>query len=647
MPVRSPLVALEGPFSGFSGFQPRRMIPVAGTALVVGCLAAANGGYFPTSWGWALLLLSLAMVWCLALDVAVRPSRLEATFVVGLLGVAFWSGVSAAWSPATDAFAEVARSLVYVVGAAVAVMAARRSPALVLGGALTGAAAAAAFALGTRLFPRHVGGYDVVAADRLSRPVGYWNGLGLLCVLSILLALALALHGRRSAAATAGVVPLLAVTLYFTFSRASWIALAAGIGFAIALSRRRVQFSLFLVSIGVPSALGVWLASRSSGLTHQHAAVHRAAQEGQRLAVVLAGLMLASSALGWATFRVTEKITVPFRVDRMYALALAVVMILVACFGIANAGGPSAAGHRAWRAFNATPPKTNGDLRKRLFSFSGNGRVYTWRAALKDFRAHPLVGSGAGSYESYWLSHRRNSLKVRDAHSLYLETSAELGAVGIILLLVGLGAPLLAALRAREHVLVPSVTGAYVAFLLHAGVDWDWELPAVTLLAIACGAAILVCGRESPSTPLPALSRYALGLAAAGLATLGFIWLAGNMLLTESSNAAQSANWGSAEQRARQASRWLPWSSQPWEQVGEAELSQGRSVAAEDDFRRAIAKDSRDWNLWLDLARATTGVRRRSALEVASMLNPRSPEIAAFRSDLDGLLGITITAENP
>jgi hypothetical protein len=36
-----------------------------------------------------------------------------------------------------------------------------------------------------------------------------------------------------------------------------------------------------------------------------------------------------------------------------------------------------------------------------------------------------------------------------------------------------------------------AAAGAYVAFLFHAGVDWDWEMPAVTVAGLACGVALM------------------------------------------------------------------------------------------------------------------------------------------------------------
>ena len=120
-----------------------------------------------------------------------------------------------------------------------------------------------------------------------------------------------------------------------------------------------------------------------------------------------------------------------------------------------------------------------------------------WRAALNEYRAHPALGDGAGAFGGYWLQHPSADPGVqgtRDAHSLYIETLAELGPFGLALLLIALGAPLAALPRARSPA-VPAAAGAYVAYLVHAGVDWDWEMPAVTLAALLCGAAVLAASR--------------------------------------------------------------------------------------------------------------------------------------------------------
>ena len=74
--------------------------------------------------------------------------------------------------------------------------------------------------------------------------------------------------------------------------------------------------------------------------------------------------------------------------------------------------------------------------------------------AAADVSDHPLLGSGAGSFDDYWLEHRSFPAYVRDAHNLYLETAAELGIVGLALLPMALGTPLVAAVRGRDRRLV-------------------------------------------------------------------------------------------------------------------------------------------------------------------------------------------------
>jgi O-antigen ligase len=123
-----------------------------------------------------------------------------------------------------------------------------------------------------------------------------------------------------------------------------------------------------------------------------------------------------------------------------------------------------------------------------------------WRVALEDARTHVVVGSGAGTFDDFWYAHRPRALSVRDAHSLYVETLAELGPVGLLFLLAALLPPLAAAVAARSNPAAVAAAGGYATFLVHAGLDWDWEMPATTLAALACGAALLAAARPSPGS---------------------------------------------------------------------------------------------------------------------------------------------------
>ncbi|HEX4745415.1 MAG TPA: O-antigen ligase family protein [Gaiellaceae bacterium] len=118
-----------------------------------------------------------------------------------------------------------------------------------------------------------------------------------------------------------------------------------------------------------------------------------------------------------------------------------------------------------------------------------------WRVAISNAAEHPLTGTGAGTFDDLWLAGRPIPVFVRDAHSLYLETAAELGLVGVALLLGALLTPLVAAAGARRDPVVSTAAAGYVTFLVHAGLDWDWEMPVTVLAGLACAAVLLVSRR--------------------------------------------------------------------------------------------------------------------------------------------------------
>ncbi|MGH3070683.1 MAG: O-antigen ligase family protein, partial [Gaiellaceae bacterium] len=183
-----------------------------------------------------------------------------------------------------------------------------------------------------------------------------------------------------------------------------------------------------------------------------------------------------------------------------------------------------------------------------------------WRVALEEAAGEPVLGSGAGTWVRAWLERRDEAFPARDAHGLYLETLSELGPLGLALVLTALGVPLVAAYRARREPLVPVAAGAYAAFVLHAGVDWDLELTSVALAGIACGAVLLgAAGRERIRLPrAPALVTLG-AVALAGAASL-----AGNAYVESAARALRAGDASAAEPRAERATQLAPWSAEAW-----------------------------------------------------------------------------------
>jgi hypothetical protein len=598
-------------------------------------LAAAQGGYFPTSWGWA----SVPLLWAVAIALIVREhvrlSTSERFLIAALAALAGWIALSSAWSVApAQTVLELERVLVYVAAVSAVLLLSRgRSAGRVLGGLLAAILLISTFSLLTRLVPDRIGVYDPAAVYRLSQPIGYWNGLGIFAVMGALIAFGFAAraHTVWARATSAGALVVLLPTLYFTFGRAAWIALAAGLVIAVAVDPGRLQLIAALLVLAPLPAVAVLLASRESGLTHAGTPLARAAEDGHRvaLAIVLLGAANVVLAVAFAWF--ARRIEVPPTLRVVFAAAVGLVVAVAIASAFVRYGGPATLAKKGYETFKAPPPHSTGNLNNRLLSFSGNGRADLWRLGWDEAKGDPVLGAGAGTYERYFLRHQppRGS-RVRDAHSLYLETLAELGPIGLAILVAVLVTPLAILSRARRHPLVPAAAGAYVAYLVHTGVDWDWELPAVTLAGLLCGSAILLFARRSRAPePLSPPTRFAG--AAAAVITAGFaaVALIGNAALGRSDTAREKGNLARAATEARRARTLMPWSPRPWEALGQAQLAAGLLPDARRSFRKAISMDDGDWHSWYELSGATTGPAQRGALRRAVALYPRSGLLAS------------------
>jgi O-antigen ligase len=118
--------------------------------------------------------------------------------------------------------------------------------------------------------------------------------------------------------------------------------------------------------------------------------------------------------------------------------------------------------------------------------------------AISSWADNPIHGLGSGGFQVEWLKQRDRVDKSGDAHSLYLETLAELGVAGFVFLMAFLFGT--AAAVVRLHRVAPgpatALAGGLAAWAVHAGLDWDWEMPAVTLPALMLGAAAIAWSEE-------------------------------------------------------------------------------------------------------------------------------------------------------
>src|SRR5690349_17174486 len=107
---------------------------VAGVAIALVSVAAANGGYLPTSWGWA----SLAFAWAALIALVVgRDHGLTvegAVFLAATFAVTAWTFLSVIWSrDVGSSVLEGERALVYFSAIGALLVLARGRTTLLLG----------------------------------------------------------------------------------------------------------------------------------------------------------------------------------------------------------------------------------------------------------------------------------------------------------------------------------------------------------------------------------------------------------------------------------------------------------------------------------------------------------------------------------
>ena len=237
------------------------------------------------------------------------------------------------------------------------------------------------------------------------------------------------------------------------------------------------------------------------------------------------------------------------RIPRTAAIAAAIVLAVAA----AALAKPVAARF-------AAPAPDERDAR-RLVELSGHGRTQLWRTAWHEGRDHPLLGGGAGSWPRAYISETHSLAGPANAHSLYLETFAELGVVGLALVL---GFVVLVLVRGRAE---PAALAVFVAFSVQAAADWDWQLPAATLPAIICAGALARRGPPLRAPTLAAAVALAIGL---GTGAHGV-------------GAALLENGIHSQERARTAARLLPYDARPY-----AVFPADRALACRIDAREPV-----------------------------------------------------------
>ena len=613
-------------------------VGLAAAAIVVAA-NASEGGYFSQSWGWIALAFLVPVGVALILGVVEAPGPLRAAFavLVGSLGV--WIALSATWSLSSAAtIREVERMLVYVaVAFAIALLVRRGDAASLAGGVFAGIVAIAGYGLATRLFQDRFDSFDDPDLSyRLSEPIGYWNAFGLVAAMGIILGLGVAAHARslpyRVLAGTA--LPVLAAALFFTFSRGAWAAFAVGIGAAVAIDPRRIRLLWTMLVAAPVSVLAVVLASRQDALTTEDAPIAPALalEQGERLAVWLAGLAVLSGVLLGLGSLVARRVRPAATTRRAVHAALVVVLVVGVAAGVVSRGGPGEALSELRERFEAPlTTHTPGALNERLFNLSGTGRAEQLRVAWDMAAERPVLGNGAGTYEYFWYRDRTTTFVVRDAHSLYAEMLAEVGVIGLALLALALLVVLAAVVRGRRTPLVAASGGAFVAWAAHSSLDWNWELVGVTTCSLLSGGVGLLAATRSRRALLRDRTRVPLLALVGTLSVFAVVSVVGNQALFAGREAVERKEWARAAEHARRSERLLPWSHEPVQVAGDAAAGLGDRQGALEAYRRAVEMNPVSWVAWLRLAQVAEGEERTRAYARVHVLNPREERLPGER----------------
>jgi hypothetical protein len=599
---------------------------------------------------------SIAIWWVLGLGVAFgalpqrRLSRPALVAALALLALAAWTTLGLLW---TDSAERTSAEAVRVLGYTGVVLLVgwtfsardRRIVVPVLAGV---AGLVCILALVSRLAPdllsssAHRAGFH---PSRLDYPFNYWNALGCWAAMTLAVSLALSVdaQARWVRAGSLALATLAPVVAYLAYSRAALAGCLLAVVVVIVLSARRWLAAWHAVVVAA-AAGAVVVTIRAAP------EIARGSGSGGGTTVALALVLAAVAAAALAAVEPVERIgalRVPRRTWRAILAAAGVALLLAAVIA-----GPPAA-RSTWRSFQHPTEAAATDPSQRLTSLSGNRRDL-WGVAIDLFAAHPLHGIGAGTFEFAWNQDPRRSSHVVDAHSLYLESLAEVGLPGALLVIAAFAVLLVAALRAppREgdgtaRAAAAGAAAAFLVFCVASGVDWMWESTAVCTLGLILGT-VAAADAAPAAARLRWPLRVGLPVAAAVAIAVQLPMFAAASAIRSSQAAVQQGRFVDALREATDAAESESWGASGYLQRALVLEQVGRLVPAEVAAERATELEPENWQLWLVLGRirAERGHVRPALAAVARArsLNPRSPLFhpgvaAALRRGTSGLSG--------
>jgi O-antigen ligase len=614
-----------------------------------------SGGYFAQTPAIAAIVVALVLL------VRTMQSRdpfdgLSPVTLVAVSALALYALMtlaSGAWSHSTSrALIEFDRAWMYLLVLVLfgTLRPRRANLRLLIWGIVVGASAVCLAGLTSRVLPHVWPTSPGVANERLSFPVTYWNALGLLAAIAALLAfhLTCSIHENRIVRALAAAVfPLLIATIFFTFSRGAIAAGLIGGVIYVTVGRPKALIGGAIATLPATAVL-VAVAYHANLLDTADPTTPAAVSQGHTVAIaaaicvlVCAGLrLLLVARFDGRPLPIAAKVKLSAR--SLWGLAAGSAVLIIA---IALALGAAHGVEHDWhRFFSGAKPQGEGhDLRQRLTDPSNDGRTDLWSVALNAFSKAPTHGYGAGMYETLWDHNRNNGAFTINAHSLYLQAMAELGAPGLAFLLILVGALVIGlAVRARgpQRSAYGVLLAVAVTWALTAGADWDWEMP-VTTLGVLAGAGLALGPRGGRGLRwLPsATSRTMLGILCLFSIVTPVLIIASENGLSASKRALYVAkNCVRANSDALDSIKWLDVRPEPYEILGLCDIDRGEPRAGVAAMNEAVMVDPGNWETYYvrAIAKAAAGIDPRPDAARAHQMNPLEPltsaEVRAFKT---------------
>ncbi|HEY5427602.1 MAG TPA: hypothetical protein VIK04_00685 [Solirubrobacteraceae bacterium] len=590
------------------------------------------------------VLLSGGYAWS---EIALLVLGAGACAVVPLIGARgrAWGAVTIGWFAAFTAFAALSilwsivpdwswyganQLLAYLAVFAGAAAVARVFPerwTVVIGGLAVGMTALAAYSLLAKVFPATLSSANAVG--RLVAPFGYWNAIGVTAALGVPACLWAGARRSGGVVLRAVTVPALTVLIsvvILSYSRSALLVAAVSAAIWIAWAPVRLRSALMLGLGGVGAIPIVVWALDHHALSGDAIAAVAQDSAGHTFGLVLIVVLVLTTAVGLAGSVGMDRVAVSAgRRHRIGTVLVGLVALIPIGLVIGLAGSSRGLFGEISHVWTTLTSSTYvGDTSSRLTQF-GSSRPLYWHQGL-DVGSHALLkGVGELGYGIARLRYTVVPAKTDQAHSFAVQTFADLGLIGVaimVALLATWGRACARALapRARWASLSPQrsaeregllvLAAIAVGFGIQSALDWTWYFAGVTVPALI--AAGWLAGRGPLATPIgrrvdptrlrdrPGAGALITGLAAAALIGAWAMWEPLHSAQAYAAAGGASTN-AAAFADARTAACSNPLSIAPLELLATLDEGIDDSAAARDELIQATRLQPENPEPWFEL----------------------------------------------